>query len=87
MSHGGSSLGTLEVKVGHDDVSIYFQGRNLGCVPRDLFHAWLQRPRETFEVDDVRFAKHGRELLMALDSHAPPFAVPTIEAQQILLAV
>lgn len=83
----GSSLGELEVRVGHDDVSIFFAGRNLGCVPRDLLHGWAQRPSDTFQVDDVRLAMRGRTLLMALDAVSPPFVVPTIEAQQILLAV
>jgi hypothetical protein len=85
-SPGGAVLGRLELRIGYDDVSVFYGDRNLGVIERDNMHRWVKRPRDPLRIDDVMFALRGRTLMLALDA-APPFAVPPKEAAQILSVV
>lgn len=82
----GGFLGRLEMKIGWDDVSIFFDDRHMGLIDRTRLHRWFQRPREPLRFDDVTLTVHGRDVLLALDA-SPRFPMPRRDAAQLQAVV
>ena len=48
------SVGTIDIRLGLDTVSLWYHDRSLAVMDRDQFREWLFHPRGLiFEVDDV----------------------------------
>ena len=84
---GGGFLGLLELKIGRDDVAIYYADRSIGLVDRRRLHLWFRQPREPLAVNDVTLSVRGHDVLLALDPIAPPVPVPSQVARRLQAVV
>jgi hypothetical protein len=82
----GGFLGRVEMKVGYDDVQVYYANRHMALIDRARLHRWFQRPRSPLTSDDVTLSMRGRDVVLGLEL-APGFPLPRRIAAQLLAVV
>ena len=71
----GWRVGTVEVVVRRDILTLWYGNRTLAVMDRDQFREWLIHPDEQFEVDDVVWYMQGVLTCLTIDSRTS-YAVP-----------
>ena len=67
----GQWVGTVEVVVRLDDVSLWYGNRTLAVIDRLTFREWLIRPDLPFGIDDVVWVMLGTATCLTIDGSAP----------------
>jgi hypothetical protein len=71
----GRRVGTVEVVVRIDTVTLWYGNRTLAVMHRETFKAWLNRPVVPFEFDDVVWYMQGATTCLTIDG-SNSYAVP-----------
>ncbi|GLY28540.1 hypothetical protein [Kineosporia sp. NBRC 101731] len=71
----GWRVGTIEVVVRMDTVTLWRGNRTLAVMHRESFKHWLVRPVKPFEFDDVVWFMQGTTTCLTIDG-ANSYAVP-----------
>ncbi|GAB6900917.1 hypothetical protein [Kineosporia succinea] len=71
----GWRVGTIEVVVRIDTVTLWYGNRTLAVMHRESFKHWLIRPVVPFEFDDVVWFMQGTTTCLTIDG-ANSYAVP-----------
>lgn len=71
----GWRVGTIEVVVRIDTVTLWYGNRTLAVMHRESFKHWLMRPVVPFEFDDVVWFMQGTTTCLTIDG-ANSYAVP-----------
>ncbi|MCD5352295.1 hypothetical protein [Kineosporia mesophila] len=71
----GWRVGTIEVVVRMDTVTLWYGNRTLAVMHRESFKHWLVRPVKPFEFDDVVWFMQGTTTCLTIDG-ANSYAVP-----------
>jgi len=71
----GWRVGTIEVVVRIDTVTLWFGNRTLAVMHRESFKHWLMRPVVPFEFDDVVWFMQGTTTCLTIDG-SNSYAVP-----------
>ncbi|MBT0770419.1 hypothetical protein KIH74_15860 [Kineosporia sp. J2-2] len=71
----GWRVGTIEVVVRIDTVTLWYGNRTLAVMHRESFKHWLMRPVVPFEFDDVVWYMQGTTTCLTIDG-ANSYAVP-----------
>ena len=71
----GWRVGTVEVVVRIDHLSLWFGNRTLAVMDRDQFRDWLIDPVQPFAIDDVMWSMEGDVTHLTIDD-AKSYAIP-----------
>jgi hypothetical protein len=71
----GRRVGTIEVVVRIDTVTLWYGNRTLAVMHRETLKAWLNRPVVPFEFDDVVWFMQGATTCLTIDG-SNSYAVP-----------
>jgi hypothetical protein len=83
MNGRGWRVGTAEVVVRIDTVSLWWANRTLAVMDRDAFGAWLVSNEPLFDIDDVVWSKQGPLTVLTIDNRNS-YVVPRNVVEQFL---
>jgi hypothetical protein len=63
----GQLIGTVEIVVRIDNVTLWYGNRTLAVMDRDSFRDWLIHPGRPFAIDDVVWTSEGATTLLSID--------------------
>jgi hypothetical protein len=82
----GRSVGTVEIVIRMDHLSLWFGNRTLAVIDRDTFREWLRDPENSFFVDDVMWTISDSGAHLTIDD-SPPYAIPGALVQHLVQVV
>jgi hypothetical protein len=82
----GRRIGTVEIVIRIDHLSLWFGNRTLAVMDRDLFREWLIDPAEPFGIDDVTWSMDEVGTLLTIDD-AATYAIPNPVVQHLVQVV
>jgi len=82
----GWRIGTVEIVIRIDHLSLWFGNRTLAVMDRDLFREWLVDPAEPFGIDDVTWSMDEVGTLLTIDDSAT-YAIPNPVVQHLVQVV
>jgi hypothetical protein len=82
----GWRIGTIEIVVRIDHVSLWFGNRTLAVMDRDMFREWLMDHEEPFGIDDVTWSMDDDGTLLTIDESAT-YAIPNPVVQHLVQVV
>ena len=72
LSNGHSQhIGTVELVVRIDTLTLWYGNRTLAVVDRDTFREWLIHPGRPYEIDDVIWTAQGTDSYLSIDRSTP----------------
>jgi hypothetical protein len=78
----GWRVGTAEVSVRMDSVSLWWANRTLAVMDREAFGGWLVNDEPLFAIDDVVWSKQDALTVITIDNRAS-YIVPRITVEQL----
>ena len=82
----GWQIGTVEIVIRMDHLSLWFGNRTLAVIDRDTFRDWLTDPEEPFFVDDVSWSIGDTGATLTIDDSAS-FPIPDPLVQHLVQVV
>jgi hypothetical protein len=82
----GYRIGTVEIVIRIDHLSLWLGNRTLAVMDRDLFREWLIDPEEPFGIDDVTWSMDDVGTLLTIDESAT-YAIPNPVVQHLVQVV
>jgi hypothetical protein len=82
----GWPIGTVEIVIRTDHLSLWFGNRTLAVMDRDLFREWLVDPGEPFGIDDVTWSMDDDGTLLTIDE-SETYAIPNPLVQHLVQVV
>ena len=82
----GRRIGTVEIVIRIDHLSLWFGNRTLAVMDRDLFREWLIDPADPFGIDDVTWSMDEVGTLLTIDD-AATYAIPNPVVQHLVQVV
>jgi hypothetical protein len=82
----GWRIGTVEIVIRTDHVSLWFGNRTLAVMDRDLFRSWLVNPGEPFGIDDVTWSMDDDGTLLTIDD-SETYAIPNPLVEHLVQVV
>lgn len=76
LSNGqGFQVGTVEVVVRMDHLSLWLGNRTLAVMDRDQFRQWLIEPEKPYQIDDVMWSIDDEATHLTIDGSVS-YAIP-----------
>lgn len=82
----GWQVGTVEIVIRMDHLSLWFGNRTLAVIDRDTFRAWLRDPEQPFFVDDVMWSISDSGAQLTIDDSAS-YPIPGALVQHLVQVV
>jgi len=82
----GWRIGTVEIVIRIDHLSLWYGNRTLAVMDRDQFREWLIDPEEPFGIDDVVWSMDAVGTLLTIDDSAT-YAIPNPVVQHLVQVV
>lgn len=82
----GRRVGTVEIVIRMDHLSLWFGNRTLAVIDRETFREWLDDPEEPFWVDDVMWTIHDAGGELTIDD-AASYKIPDALVQHLVQVV
>ena len=70
----GQLVGTVEIVVRIDALTLWYGNRTLAVIDRDTFREWLIHPGLPFEIDDVAWVAQGHITYLSID-RSPGYSI------------
>ena len=83
---GGWRVGTVEIVIRMDHLSLWFGNRTLAVIDRDTFREWLHDPEEPFFVDDVMWSMNDAGAQLTIDDSSL-YPIPGALVQHLVQVV
>jgi hypothetical protein len=82
----GWRVGTVEIVIRIDHLSLWFGNRTLAVIDRDTFREWLHDPEDPFFVDDVMWSIGETGAYLTIDD-AASYRIPGALVQHLVQVV
>jgi hypothetical protein len=82
----GFPVGTVEVVVRIDHLSLWYGNRTLAVMDRDLFRRWLIDPETPFQIDDVMWSVEEEATHLTIDDSVS-YAIPQAIVEYLIAVV
>ncbi len=82
----GWRVGTVEIVIRMDHLSLWFGNRTLAVIDRDTFREWLMDPEDPFFVDDVMWSISDTGAFLTIDDTAS-YPIPGALVQHLVQVV
>jgi hypothetical protein len=82
----GMRIGTVEIVIRIDHLSLWFGNRTLAVIDRDTFRQWLFNPEEPFYIDDVMWSLGEAGAYLTIDD-AVTYPIPDPLVQHLVQVV
>jgi hypothetical protein len=82
----GWRIGTVEIVVRMDHLSLWFGNRTLAVIDRETFRQWLFNPEEPFYIDDVMWSLGETGAFLTIDD-AAAYPIPDPLVQHLVQVI